>query len=643
VKNFNADFERVKEIVKRDFGDRYKSPAVPGKKSRGLLSPERSFGSVVKLLSQNGDYTDEYNAWLASIPRTVRDLVFVVKRFWKPKWGEGWLERFHVDSINGFPGHELKYRNQKLVSSYLRVGFNEEGNWRTFALRKDFIAADKLQLEDDISASSIVPKARIAIPFGSEEIAAAYKFITNCEYRLFQRPDDAIHRGYDKKTERDFSRNDNFFSNYEPLGRDSVRGVVEDTIRFDEYSKPLRKVFRSFAKASKPDYCIATSHPRLVNGVPTKNPRYLQTRPSLENPRDYYLGALGARLHRRLSAKDAVLRPVNAVIAGRRNNPPDYKAGIRPLAVYGPLHYQELPELFMDFIASLTGKSPSTTGAGSEGALTKGPFNALPAIVDLNNALVSTILTEQAVWTSAAGHIGPKFKVDHDISLLVPEVWSRMFEHERRPDYLIPEGCLEKVDDFEHEGKTIKAGRLGYRITERFVALFFGRVFSDPFSVFTPDMLKPELQDQDCYVDGINNIVETQQRIAQNYFEDGTIEWACPPLKALLHIMAKGSFEGKDEHAAEVRNLFTLEALLASDWYAERLNTRVEGQKKLWGNHQAYLNKFKSNPMYQSELSSLQIDEKLRIAEDRIAHVSSPAYLEEIQGSLGTEPALFRS
>ena len=53
------------------------------------------------------------------------------------------------------------------------------------------------------------------------------------------------------------------------------------------------------------------------------------------------------------------------------------KAGIPPLAVYNPIHYQELPELFMDFICSLTGKSPATTGFGSEGALTKGPFNAL--------------------------------------------------------------------------------------------------------------------------------------------------------------------------------------------------------------------------------------------------------------------------
>ena len=59
--------------------------------------------------------------------------------------------------------------------------------------------------------------------------------------------------------------------------------------------------------------------------------------------------------------------PVDAVLIGRRNNPPDRAAGIRPLAVYGPIHYQELPELFMDFICSLTGKSPSTTGAGSEG------------------------------------------------------------------------------------------------------------------------------------------------------------------------------------------------------------------------------------------------------------------------------------
>ena len=40
---------------------------------------------------------------------------------------------------------------------------------------------------------------------------------------------------------------------------------------------------------------------------------------------------------------------------------------------------------------------------GSEGALTKGPFNALPPIIDLNNALVSFVLTGHHTFVTAAG------------------------------------------------------------------------------------------------------------------------------------------------------------------------------------------------------------------------------------------------
>src|SRR3954468_16413765 len=104
----------------------------------------------------------------------------------------------------------------------------------------------------------------------------------------------------------------------------------------------------------------------------------------------------------------------------------------------------------MEFICSMTGKSPSTTGAGSEGALTKGPFNALPPIIDLNAALVSYLLTGDAVFITAAGCVGPHFRVDHDVSLLVPEIWCRMSVAERNPQTLIADGCLEKCEDFEH-------------------------------------------------------------------------------------------------------------------------------------------------------------------------------------------------
>ena len=85
----------------------------------------------------------------------------------------------------------------------------------------------------------------------------------------------------------------------------------------------------------------------------------------------------------------------------------------------------ELPELFMEFISSMTGKSPSTTGAGSEGALTKAPFNALPAVFDLNSSFLSFVLSGYDGWLSSAGFIGPNVEVAHDISLLVPRPSSR--------------------------------------------------------------------------------------------------------------------------------------------------------------------------------------------------------------------------
>ena len=58
--------------------------------------------------------------------------------------------------------------------------------------------------------------------------------------------------------------------------------------------------------------------------------------------------------------------------------------------------------------------------------------------------------------------------------------------------------------------------------------------------VFTDEMLRPEQQDMDVFADGVDTIVTTHQRVAESYFADGSIEMACPPLKALLEIMDKG-------------------------------------------------------------------------------------------------------
>jgi hypothetical protein len=331
---------------------------------------------------------------------------------------------------------------------------------------------------------------------------------------------------------------------------------------------------------------------------------------------------------------------VGAVLAGRRNNPPETAAGIRNLAVYNPIHYQELPELFMDFIASLTGKSPSTTGAGSEGALTKGPFNGLPTIIDLNNALVSYALTGLAGYSTAAGHIGPKYRVDHDISLLVPEIWSRMYAAERTPEAMIRNGYLERLVDFEHKGVKIPASRLGWRITDRFVSNILGRVFSDPASVFAEDMLKPELQDLDAFADGVLNIAEAHQRVAAQYFADGTVEQACPPLLALLHIMAHGQWNGKTVNDPEVRDLFKPDVIRASAWYAARLAAAQKVHVKLWQGHVEYLEKWLSRADYAGLGVELHVRERLEAARARRSEVSSVEYLETLRGTLGTDPAV---
>jgi hypothetical protein len=637
VKNLEDDIALVQSIFDRD----YREALRPERRtaihnSRPILSADRSLGSVIKLLTPNPvDFTPEYNAWLEGMPNYVRALVFVIKRFYRPDWGSDWRKHFAVDIINGAPGHELKYEGRRLVGSYLRVGLLANGAWRTYKLRQDFIAADKVQMEDDITASVVVSSDQLFGLPSEYDGHPSLKLAENCEFRLFQRPDEAIHPGFDKQTEDDMSRPGLFTSNFQPLESSDAKNLAEEVALHDAFTEPMRlHVERNAAREE--GFSICSAKPRLVGGKPSKNPRYLQVRPDMARPRDRYVADMGARLYRRIALPDPVIFPVISVLSGRRNNPPD--GAIRPLCVYGPIHYQELPELFMDYVCSVTGKSPSTTGAGTEGALTKGPFNALCATADLNNALVSMLLTGYGGFSSAAGWIGPKFQVDHDISLLVPEVWCRMFPHERDPKRLIAEGQLERLEDFELDGRMVPASRLGYRITAKFVHTFFGRVFDNPADVFSEEILKPEIQSAAVFADGIDNIVDAQRRVALAYFEDKSIEDACPPLRALLHIMAFGDFEGKDVHHPEVRGLFTREALLESDWYEQRLLVKQERDIELWRRHVRALAEFAAQPSHREEADRLGIAERLARARAELERVSAADYVVALKGTIGADP-----
>jgi hypothetical protein len=633
VRDYFKDLDQVAEILKKDFSAIYKEPQPEARANRPILGPQRSLGSVIKLLTASAEYTDEYNDWLHYLPQTIRQLVFAVKRYYRPEWAENWRGHFTVDRINGYVGHELKYDNQKLVGNYLRVGFDQQGSWRIYKLRPDFHPADKVQVEDDITASVVVPRQSLT-DFDAKYPNRSVRLVENCEAYLFQRPDDAIHRGFDAQAEADLATPGTFISNFEPLSVAQVKAMVDHVVDFDRFTAPMKRLLEDFTRNRDGGYAVSSDRPRMVNGVPSKNPRYLQQRPDRVRARETYLAEVCARLDRDVPADQPLHFPVNAVLAGRRGNPADPAIGLPPLAVYNPIHYQELPELFMDFVCSLTGKSPSTTGFGSEGALTKGPFNALSPVVDLNNALVAFILTEYAGFTTAAGYAGPRYRVDHDISMLVPELWCRIRVEERDPRFLIDGGFLEKLNDFEHGGRMVPASRLGYRITSLFADRFLGRIFETPDTIFTEEILRPEKQDLEAYVSGVEAIAEAQKRVALNYFEDGSVAGACPPLCALLHIMAHGTWEGKGVEHPEVRAMFTREALLGSEWYAVRLRVKQERDIALWRRHLASLESFRCV----AGAAQIDLEARAKVAHEQSARVSADAYREELVGTIGADP-----
>ncbi len=641
IQNLEKDSEMVDMLINYDYSNRWKTKYPNARPSRPLLSPQRTLGSAVKLLTPSDQYNDEYNRFLESIPVHVKTLTLYIKRLYRTHQDKGsWKEHLNVEIVNGRDGNALRYKHKKIVASYVRIGFNPDGKWYLHKLRSDFIPSQKIQMEDDITASITLPANQLN-NLNPEYANKSVKLVTNCENYLFQRPDEAIIRGYDKNAEADIVRNNTFLTNYEPLTRQDAIELYEDAIHFDEYTQPVKDLIKKVAEGHKDCYFVSPAHTRLVDGVPTNNPRYLERNLFKKENQDSYLAETGARLFRKVPPEKSVHFPVNAVLPGRRNNPAEKNKGIRSLSVYNPIHYQEIPELFMDFICSLTGKSPSTTGAGSEGALTKGPFNMLVPTTDLNNALLSYILSEYQGFSSAAGYIGQNNRFDHDISILIPEIWARLEPEDRDAKQLIGNKCLDKLEDFEYNGEKIRASRLGYRINKNFAFRCMNKLFDEPLAVFNDEMLQPETQDMEAFADGIKNIVEAQQKVALRYFEDGSVDAAIPPLKILLHIMAYGNYEGKELSHPDLRKEFDRDYVLQTDWYHDRLKLKQQKDAGFLKKQIQYLKDFMAEPNNQELIEKMQIAQRLEKTESRLQYVESEDYFNELVGTIGADP-LFR-
>ena len=133
-------------------------------------------------------------------------------------------------------------------------------------------------------------------------------------------------------------------------------------------------------------------------------------------------------------------------------------------------------------------------------------------------------------------------------------------------------------------------------------------------------------------------LFRSQQRVALQYLEDGSIEDACPPLQALLLIMATGKYMGMDAHNPEFRAMFTRENLLESDWYRERLEIKQQRDTALWERHVDTLQNFLDDADYADEAERLGIPGRLEFALRQLEAVKHPDYLTGLVGTLGADP-----
>jgi hypothetical protein len=186
----------------------------------------------------------------------------------------------------------------------------------------------------------------------------------------------------------------------------------------------------------------------------------------------------------------------------------------------------------------------------------------------------------------------------------------------------------------------VLASRLGWRITSRFVQTFCGRVLGNPSTLFDEELLRPEQQDPAVFADGMENIVQAMRAAAESYFADGSVAQAVPPLRALLHLMRDGQWEGRGADAPEFRALFTRENLLASDWYAARLEAQRRRDVAYWEQAATYLERFLSRPNYADVAGQLGIRARLEAARAAAAAAREPAGTTALAGTIGLDPAV---
>ena len=101
--------------------------------------------------------------------------------------------------------------------------------------------------------------------------------------------------------------------------------------------------------------------------------------------------------------------------------------------------------------------------------------------------------------------------------------------------------------------------------------------------------------------------------------------------------MANGSYEGKTIDDPDFRYMFTRDYLISSKWYQQRLKNKQQRDAALWQLNHAYVEKQLAETLDYEQDKKAYLQEHLDESDRMIQVVSSEAYMQQLQGTLGAD------
>jgi hypothetical protein len=104
--------------------------------------------------------------------------------------------------------------------------------------------------------------------------------------------------------------------------------------------------------------------------------------------------------------------------------------------------------------------------------------------------------------------------------------------------------------------------------------------------------------------------------------------------------MRDGNWQGHAPSAPEFRSLFDRQEVLASAWYAARLEAQQRRDVAHWERCTDYLERFLARPNYADVAAQFGVRERLARVRAAAEAARSRSHLAELVGTLGVDPAL---